>query len=101
MMRNNGSHYGFIEEGVVFSKLQPGLATIYVLDDGTFGMKTWQTTDATLQERIRYARQNGVPIIERLADSDGPGVPGAMVSRYGPGNCAPAPAYSAPATARS
>ncbi len=26
--RNHGSHYGFIEEGVVFSKLQPGLATV-------------------------------------------------------------------------
>ena len=26
---NHGSHYGFIEEGVVFSKLQPGLATLY------------------------------------------------------------------------
>ena len=26
--RNRGSHYGFIEEGVVFSKLQPGLATL-------------------------------------------------------------------------
>ena len=31
---NRGSHYGFIEEGVVFSKLQPGLATLFVLDDG-------------------------------------------------------------------
>ena len=26
-LRNHGSHYGFVEQGVVFSKLQPGLAT--------------------------------------------------------------------------
>jgi hypothetical protein len=82
---NNGSHYGFIEEGVVFSKLQPGLATIYVLDDGGFEMKTWSTEDDTLLERIRYARQNGVPIIERAAGG-GPGVPGVMLGRYGAGN---------------
>jgi len=25
--RNHGSHYGFVEEGVIFSALQPGLAT--------------------------------------------------------------------------
>ena len=29
--KNHGSHYGFVENGVVFSKLQPGLATIIVL----------------------------------------------------------------------
>ena len=34
-LKNHGSHYGFIEHGVVFSKLQPGLATIVVLDDGS------------------------------------------------------------------
>ncbi|HEY6923536.1 MAG TPA: hypothetical protein VI653_08715, partial [Steroidobacteraceae bacterium] len=27
-LQNHGSHYGFIEQGVVFSKLQPGLATL-------------------------------------------------------------------------
>ncbi len=29
-LKNHGSYYGFIESGVVFSKLQPGLATIFV-----------------------------------------------------------------------
>ena len=28
--RNHGSHYGFIENGIVFSKLQPGLATVII-----------------------------------------------------------------------
>jgi hypothetical protein len=31
-MQNHGSHYGFIEQGVIFSKLQPGLATLIVND---------------------------------------------------------------------
>ena len=33
-LKNHGSHYGFIEDGVVFSTLQPGLSTLYVLQDG-------------------------------------------------------------------
>ena len=32
---NRGSHYGFIEQGVVFSRLSPGLATLFVLNDGS------------------------------------------------------------------
>ena len=40
--KNYGSHYGFLENGVVFSKLQPGLATVFVLDDGSIQMKTWK-----------------------------------------------------------
>ena len=63
-LRNHGSHYGFIENGVVFSKLQPGLATIFVLDDGSVEMKTWTDADNSLLPRIRHARQNGVPVIE-------------------------------------
>ena len=43
--KNYGTHYGFIENGVVFSKLQPGLATIFVLDDGSVQMKTWEAQD--------------------------------------------------------
>jgi len=84
-MTNNGSHYGFIEEGVVFSKLRPGLATIYILEDGQLAMKTWTRDDDALLPRIRYARQNGVPVIERDPATD-TGVPGAFVSRFGAGN---------------
>jgi len=78
-LRNHGSHYGFIENGVVFSKLQPGLATVFVLDDGSLGMKTWTDADNALLGRIRHARQNGVPVIES-------GDPGSLVNRWGPGN---------------
>ena len=42
---NHGSHYGFVVDGVVFSKLQPGLATLYVLEDGDVQMKTWEAQD--------------------------------------------------------
>ncbi len=71
--RNFGSHYGFIEDGVVLSKLQPGLATVYVLDDGTVGMKTWAKADNALLERIDYARQNGVAILETDPATGQPG----------------------------
>lgn len=83
--QNSGSHYGFVESGVVLSKLQPGLATIYVLDDGTVEMKTWSRDDDALLERIAFARQNGVPLVER-DPADGAPRPGALVSRWGDGN---------------
>jgi hypothetical protein len=78
-LQNHGSHYGFIENGVVFSKLQPGLATVFMLDDGSPRMKTWTEADNGLLAHIKHARQNGVPIVE--AD-----VPGRLVNRWGPGN---------------
>jgi hypothetical protein len=82
---DHGSHYGFIEEGVVFSKLQPGLATLFVLDDGAVRMSTWSEADDRLLPRIRYARQNGVPLIEPDPVTGAP-TPGALVARWGPGN---------------
>ncbi len=39
---DTGKHYGFIEKGVIYSKLKTELSTLYVLDDGTTGMKTWK-----------------------------------------------------------
>ncbi|MGP6085458.1 hypothetical protein [Antarctobacter jejuensis] len=76
---NGGHHYGFVSEGVVFSKLLPDLSTIFVLDDGSIHMRTWTEADAKLLPRIRYARQNGVPLIEN-------GVPGAQVRSWLGGN---------------
>ena len=85
-LKDHGSHYGFIENGVVFSKLQPGLATIYVLNDGSMDMKTWTEEDNQLLPRIRYARQNGVPIIMKFDPVAQMSVPGPFVSRWGEGN---------------
>lgn len=83
--KNYGSHYGFVVDGVVFSKLQPGLATIFVLDDGRVEMKTWEESDNQLLSRIKYARQNGVPIVE-FDEASRSTIPGALVNRWGPGN---------------
>jgi hypothetical protein len=81
-----GSHYGFLENGVVVSTLQPGLATIYVLDDGQVEMKTWTEADNALLSRLRYARQNGVPIISGFDPNSQVSTPGTLVSRWGDGN---------------
>ena len=78
-LKNHGSHYGFIENGVIFSKLQPGLATVFVLNDGELGMKTWTEADNVLLPSVKHARQNGVPLIDS-------GIPGSLVGRWGPGN---------------
>lgn len=84
-LKNHGSHYGFIENGVVFSKLQPGLATILILNDGSVEMKTWTEADDKRLAKIRHARQNGVPLAEFDAVSQST-LPGRLVTRWGPGN---------------
>ena len=81
----HGSHYGFVENGVVLSKLQPGLATVIVFDDGRVDLKTWTEQDNANLPRIRHARQNGVAILER--DLGSPRVvAGSRVRDWGPGN---------------
>lgn len=82
---NLGHHYGFIEKGVVLSKLQPGLSTFYGLTDGSIGMKTWAEEDNAVLPRIRFARQNGVPLVETNPATGQP-VPGDRVTKWGPGN---------------
>ena len=84
-LKNHGSHYGFMEDGVVFSKLQPGLATILMLQDGSMQMKTWQEADNKLLPRIKHARQNGVPLVE-FDEASQSSAPGQLVARWGPGN---------------
>lgn len=76
---NGGSHYGFVEQGVIFSKLQPGLSTLYALKNGPVQMKTWTKSDNGQLSKLRFARQNGVALIEG-------GVPGRYVTQWGAGN---------------
>ncbi len=83
--QHHGSHYGFIEGGAVLSKLQPGLATLTVSADGAVDMKTWTEADDRSLPDIKYARQNGVPLIE-YDPARGTSAPGALVNRWGPGN---------------
>jgi hypothetical protein len=84
-LENHGSHYGFIQEGTIFSKLQPGLATLLTMADGRVEMKTWTRADEATLEDIRDARQNGVPLIE-YDPARGTSAPGALVNLWGPGN---------------
>lgn len=83
--RNHGSHYGFIEQGVIFSKLQPGLSTVLVTDDGAVDLRTWTAADETLLPWLRDARQNGVPLLEYDAQQRR-ALPGELVDLWGPGN---------------
>ncbi len=83
--QTNGAHYGFIENGVVLSKLHVGLATVIGLEDGSITLKTWTDEDNATLPRVRYARQNGVPILER-DPSTGLGAPGPEVRRWSAGN---------------
>lgn len=83
--QNRGTHYGFIEHGTVFSTLQPGLATLYVGEDGAANMTTWRAEDDAALANIRYARQNGVPIID-YDQRTHTGAPGALVKQWGAGN---------------
>ena len=82
---NHGHHYGFVVNGVVLSRLQPGLATLWVLQDGSVGMGTWGPDTESLLPHIRFARQNGTPLIEPSADGTG-GVPGSQVRSWMGGN---------------
>jgi hypothetical protein len=83
--RNHGSHYGFVEEGVILSTLQPGLATVWTTPTGEVQLQTWTPQDGALVTSIRDARQNGVPLIEYDA-SQPKSSPGAWVNRWGEGN---------------
>jgi hypothetical protein len=85
-LKNYGHHYGFIENGVVFSRLQPELATLYTLREGWTDMKSWAETDDSLLPIVRYARQNGVPIIRDYDFMRQMSVPGPLVTRWGEGN---------------
>jgi hypothetical protein len=86
---NRGSHYGFVEQGVVFSRLQVGLATLLVRNDGTVEMGTWRVEDASRVGTLRHARQNGVPLVE--TGSAGVPVPGRLVENWGGGNWSGSP----------
>lgn len=81
---NHGHHYGFVVNGVVLSRLQPGLATLYVLQDGSVNMETWSEQSDSLLPHIRFARQNGTPLIE--PNAEGVGVPGSQVRSWMGGN---------------
>jgi len=83
-----GSHYGFVEQGVVLSRLQPGLATLVVGADGQIDLRTWREGDEA--RGLRFARQNGLALVE---PDPAPGQvrPGALVRQWGRGNWSGSP----------
>lgn len=82
---NRGHHYGFLSNGVTFSRMIENLVTLYVTTDGEVGMKTWQEADNAMIPRLAYARQNGVPVVVRDPET-GQTVPGDRVASWGGGN---------------
>ena len=82
--RNRGSHYGLVSQGVILSRLQPGLATVLVDLDGHLDLRTWTPADEARLGNVLFARQNGVAVVER--GPDGGGRPGDLVTSWGEGN---------------
>jgi hypothetical protein len=76
---NYGNHYGFVQNGVMLSRLWPNLATLYFTTDGEVRMESWTEAHMDLLPGLVMARQNGVPLIED-------GVPGDRVTSWGGGN---------------
>ncbi len=83
--KNKGSHYGYIENGVVLSSLSPDLATMIIYNHGGVDIKTWSEADNADLPKIRHARQNGVPLTEWDNVANRP-IPGSLVSSWHLGN---------------
>ena len=83
--QNFGTHYGFMENGVIFSSLQNGLATLTIDFDGRVRMKTWTSQDNENLDKVLHARQNGMPVI-KFDQEAVQGVPGKYVSNWTMGN---------------
>ena len=79
---NNNSHFGFMENGVVLSRLNPGLATAIITPDGSMDMKTWPEDGDKDLRYLVHARQNGVPVVDGI-DANGVSIPGALVNKSG------------------
>lgn len=82
---NRGSHYGFMEKGVLMSTIVPNLATFIVNLDGSIDLKTWAEADNERLASMRDIRQNGVALIE-TDPATGKGIPGPLVKDWVGGN---------------
>lgn len=83
--KNQGSHYGFMENGTLLSSVVPDLATLIVYKDGRVRMKTWTDQDTLNLGSMKHIRQNGVPIID-WNELTQQAVPGRWVSNWTLGN---------------
>lgn len=81
---SHATHFGFMEQGTVFSRLQPKLATVWIGLDGAIDLLTWPENVSELFLKTWCVRQNGVPLIEGM-DATGLPIPGVYVNQWGPG----------------
>lgn len=81
---DRGTHYGFVEQGVVVSRPMPGLATVVVGTDGAVDLLTWTSRDPEALQGVLHLRQTGLPLVE--TGPDGVARPGDKVSRWAEGN---------------
>ena len=82
----HGSHYGFVENGVVLSKLQPGLATLFVLDDGRVDLDDVDRARTTPCSRGFAMRARTASRSSSAIRDSSSAVPGSRVRDWGPGN---------------
>jgi hypothetical protein len=73
-----GQYNGFMQEGVLLSRMNSGLATVVMYKNGDVDIHPWGDDDEARIADIRYARQNGMPLIE-LNPRTGAFQPGAYV----------------------
>lgn len=62
---NHGTHYGFVEAGVVLSPLQVGISTLSQRQGEAPRLNTWTAEDQKQGvSGLLFARQNGYPLVE-------------------------------------
>jgi hypothetical protein len=81
---NNATHFGFAQDGVVFSRPYPELATILIDRGGEINLLPWPQDSSTLLSNMLGLRQNCVPIVSGI-DKDGLPIPGKHVNEWGRG----------------
>ena len=84
-LQSSGTHYGWVEHGVVESKLHVGLATAVGWADGSVEVKVWGPEDQARLAQVRWARQNGVPLLQTDPET-GQRRPGDLVTAWTAGN---------------
>lgn len=69
-LKNGGYHYGFAEGGIVRSKIQEGLATIWRSKNGEVNLGVWDESLNKKQSEFGFIRQNGLLLIENNSPTE-------------------------------
>lgn len=72
---NDKSHWVFVQKGVTFSKLNPGLATMVTYTDGSVDIIEWPQDDSKLLGKVKDARQNITMLVNGKDAKKGIGIP--------------------------